>query len=79
MEKPPILWLNVAVFIITFLVALIAKINDFYAVKKQLMTSRKARLIADVEGSDLMTQVQELKHRLIEQRRSWQLLVEKLA
>ncbi|WP_440877586.1 acyl-CoA desaturase [Thalassotalea sp. PLHSN55] len=59
--------------------ALIVKINDFYSVKKQLMNVKKEQLIADVENSELMVQVQDLKQRLAEQRRSWQLFVEKVA
>ncbi len=59
--------------------ALLIKMNAFYAVKKQLLATKKAKLKADVEGCELMTQVQELKLHLIEQRQRWQLVIEKVA
>jgi len=58
---------------------LISKLNDYYAVKKMLLTKKRDKLIADVEQSELAAQYNELKQRLIEQRQSWQLFIEKLA
>ncbi|MEW6984372.1 acyl-CoA desaturase [Colwelliaceae bacterium 6471] len=59
--------------------ALINKINDYYAARKQLFAAKRDKLIADVENSELAHQYKELKYRLAEQQRSWQLFVEKLA
>ena len=58
---------------------LIHKINEFYAVRKALIATKRDQLIADVENSDVMAQYQEIKRRLAEQQRSWQNMVEKLA
>lgn len=57
---------------------LILKINDFYDARKQLLTAKRDKLIADVEASEIMAQYKEIKQCLIEQQRSWQLLVTKL-
>ena len=59
--------------------ALIAKLNDFYAARKQLLADKRDQLLVDVEKSELMQQYKELKVRLAEQQRSWQLLTAKLA
>jgi stearoyl-CoA desaturase (delta-9 desaturase) len=59
--------------------ALIHKVNEFYAARKVLIASKRDKLIADVENSDVMAQYQEIKRHLAEQQRSWQLMVEKLA
>ena len=58
---------------------LINKVNAFYAARKALLASKRDQLIADVENSEAMTQYQEIKQLLAEQRRSWQNMVEKLA
>jgi len=58
---------------------LINKVNAFYAARKALLASKRDQLIADVENSEAMTQYQEIKLLLAEQRRSWQNMVEKLA
>jgi stearoyl-CoA desaturase (delta-9 desaturase) len=58
--------------------ALIIKINEFYAARKKLLASRREKIVADVENSDLMKQVNELKKKLAEQQRSWQLLTAQL-
>ena len=57
---------------------LIAKLNAYYQIRKTVIAAKREQVIADVENSELMTQYQELKQRLIEQRRSWYLLTEKL-
>jgi len=58
---------------------LITKINDYYAIKKALLTHKRDELIAEVEQSDLMNQYTELKQRLAEQQQRWQFFIEKLA
>ena len=58
---------------------LIHKINEFYAVRKALVASKRDQLLADVENSEVMAQYQEIKRRLAEQQQSWQNMVEKLA
>ena len=57
---------------------LIVRVNEFYATKKKLIATKRDALIADVEASELMSHYQELKQCLVEQRRSWHLLTEKL-
>jgi len=57
---------------------LINKINAYYIIRKKVLHEKHEHLLAEVENSDLMVQYKELKCRLIEQRRSWQLLTEKL-
>ena len=59
--------------------ALISKLNDFYAVKKQLLLSKRDKLIVDVEKSELSIKYQELKFNLGQQKRSWQFFIEKVA
>ncbi|WP_206486438.1 fatty acid desaturase [Thalassotalea sp. G2M2-11] len=58
---------------------LIVKLNDYYEIKKTLFANKRAKLMADVERSELMGQYKELKQRLIEQQRSWQFFIEKHA
>lgn len=58
---------------------LIAKLNDFYAIKKQLLVTKRDKLIADVEKSELAAKYQELKFNLSQQQRSWQFFMEKVA
>jgi len=58
---------------------LLIKINEFYDVKKALITIKKNKLMAEVEQSDLMLQYQELKASLLEHQRSWQLYIGKFA
>jgi len=55
---------------------LINKVNAYYLVRKRVLHAKREHLLAEVESSDLMAQYQELKQRLAEQRRSWQLLTE---
>jgi stearoyl-CoA desaturase (delta-9 desaturase) len=57
---------------------LIDKINAYYQIKKKLLHSKHERLLADVDGSELVAQYLELKETLVEQRRSWMLFTEKL-
>jgi stearoyl-CoA desaturase (delta-9 desaturase) len=59
--------------------ALIHKINEYYAVRKQVFALKKQQLVDDVENSEPMKQYHELKQRLAEQQRSWQLFTAKLA
>jgi len=59
--------------------ALIIKVNEFYALKKQVLLTKKEKIVNDVENSELMKQFAELKQNLAEQRKSWQLLTTKLA
>ena len=58
---------------------LISKINDFYQVKKELLAVKRARVFAEVEKSDLMTQYKELNQHLKIQRHRWQTITVKLA
>lgn len=59
--------------------ALVNKINEYYAARKQVFAIKKQKLVDDVENSEPMKQYQELKIRLAEQQRSWQLFTEKFA
>ena len=58
---------------------LISKLNDYYQVRKALLLEKREQVLADVEKSELMKQYQELKTKVAEQRKSWQLLTAKLA
>lgn len=58
---------------------LINKLNAYYQVRKALFTSKRKQVLADVERSELMKQYQELKLKLSEQQKSWQLLIARLA
>jgi stearoyl-CoA desaturase (delta-9 desaturase) len=58
---------------------LISKLNAYYQIRKTLLSAKREQVLADVEKSDLMKQYQELKHKLIEQQKSWQVLTAKLA
>jgi len=58
---------------------LITKVNEFYAVRKKLIATKRDKLIADVEASEVVAHYQELKNHLNEQRKSWQLLTSQLA
>ena len=59
--------------------ALLLRVNEFYALKKQLLVNKKEKLLSDVENSELLKQFSELKRTLAEQRKSWNLLTAKLA
>ncbi len=59
--------------------ALVLKINQFYEARKALITAKRNKLVANVERSEIMIQYKELKFRLAEQQKSWQLMVENLA
>jgi stearoyl-CoA desaturase (delta-9 desaturase) len=58
---------------------LVHKINEYYAIRKHVFALKKQKLVDDVENSEPMKQYQELKQRLAEQQRSWQLFTAKLA
>ena len=58
---------------------LVSKINDFYQVKKELLTIKRARVLAEVEKSDLVIQYKELNRHLNAQRHRWQRITTKLA
>ena len=49
----------------------VAKLNDFYDAKKQLLANKKAELMSDVENSELHKQYIELKVRFNEQKKSF--------
>lgn len=57
---------------------LIVKINEYYAVQKQLFSERKKELVNDVENSALMKNYLELKQSLAEQQSRWKSLTAKL-
>ena len=59
--------------------ALLSKVNEYYATRKQVLAAKRDKLVADVENSELIARYQELKKRLAEQQKSWQLLTEKFA
>ena len=56
-----------------------SKLNAFYDAKKQLLTTKKAELLSDVENSELNKQYVELKARFNEQKKSFTLMTAKLA
>jgi stearoyl-CoA desaturase (delta-9 desaturase) len=58
---------------------LMVRLNAYYAAKKQLITSKKQKFIADVEQGELGLQYAELKQLLSQQKQSWQFFIEKLA
>ncbi|TPH15532.1 acyl-CoA desaturase [Litorilituus lipolyticus] len=58
--------------------ALIVKINAFYQVRKALLQAKKEQVINDVENSELLAQYNEVKQKLVEQRRCWQLITANL-
>lgn len=58
--------------------ALVIKINEFYEARKLLLATKREKLVADVENSELMQHYKELKQKLAEQQRSWQLLTAEL-
>jgi len=58
---------------------LISRLNAYYQVRKALLIERREQVMVDVEKSELMKQYQELKHKVSEQRKAWQLLTAKLA
>ena len=51
----------------------------FFQVKKELLAVKRARVFAEVEKSDLMTQYKELNRHLNDQRHRWQMITAKLA
>ena len=59
--------------------ALMVKMNEFYAARKQLLLSKSNALVSEVENSELVKHYQELKERFIEQKKSWKLLAAQLA
>ena len=58
---------------------LISKLNAYYQVRKTLLAAKREQVLADVEKSELMKQYQDLKLKLTEQQKNWQMLTEKLA
>ena len=54
-------------------------ISNFYQIRKKLLTVKRARMFAEVEKSDLMTQYKELNRHLKAQRHRWQTITAKLA
>jgi len=59
--------------------ALMTQLNEFYAAKKQLLASKKVKIIADVERSELIQQYKELKSKFIQQQQHWQFFIKNLA
>lgn len=57
---------------------LIVKINDFYQVKKALIQLKHKQVKSDVENFELISQYKEMKQKLTEQRRCWQLMTANL-
>jgi len=58
---------------------LIKRINDYYDVRKKLLASKRDKLIADVESSELAAQYQEFKQHLADQQQHWQRFLTQLA
>ena len=46
-------------------------ISNFYQIQKKLLTVNRARMFAEVEKSDLMTQYKELNQHLKAQYHRW--------
>lgn len=59
--------------------ALMSKLSDYYALKKQLVESTKTDLSEKYEHSLLKLRYQQLKSELNAQRKSWQKMVEQYA
>ena len=59
--------------------ALVVRINDYYAIKKQLLVAKREQLKADVESSELLQKYNELKFNLNQQKRAWQYFIENVA
>ncbi|GLX83120.1 acyl-CoA desaturase [Thalassotalea eurytherma] len=57
----------------------VSKLNAFYDAKKQLIATKKAELLSDVENSELNKQYVELKARFNEQKKRFTLMTAKLA
>lgn len=55
------------------------RINDYYAIKKQLLVAKKEQLKADVENSELLQKYNELKFNLNQQKRAWQYFIDNVA
>jgi len=58
---------------------LISRLNAYYQVRKALLIEKREQVMVDVEKSELMKQYQDLKFKVSEQRKAWQLLTAKLA
>ncbi|MPS31180.1 MULTISPECIES: fatty acid desaturase [unclassified Salinivibrio] len=59
--------------------ALVAKMADYYTLKKQLLALERDKLREKVENAELTQQYQDLKVRFQQQKRSWQVLTAKYA
>lgn len=57
---------------------LMEKFNAFYDTKKQVVLTKKKALVTEVESSDLMQQLKDLKLSFAEQKRQWQISVARL-
>lgn len=55
------------------------KLNDYYALKKQILESTKSDLTKKYEHSLLKVRYQQLKRELSEQRQRWQMMVSQYA
>lgn len=58
---------------------LVAKMADYYTLKKQLLALERDKLREKVEKAELNQQYQDLKLRFHQQKRSWQVLTAKYA
>ncbi len=58
---------------------LVAKMADYYTLKKQLLSLERDKLRQKVEKAELSQQYQDLKLRFHQQKRSWQVLTAKYA
>jgi stearoyl-CoA desaturase (delta-9 desaturase) len=58
---------------------LVAKMADYYTLKKQLLALERDKLREKVEKAELSQQYQDLKLRFHQQKRSWQVLTAKYA
>ena len=57
---------------------LMEKFNAFYDTKKQVVLTKKKALVSEVESSELMQQLKDLKLSFAEQKRQWQISAARL-
>lgn len=58
--------------------SLIARVNDFYQIKRDLIQAKREQVVSDVENSELVKQYHEMKEKLIAQQRCWQTMTANL-
>ncbi|MBV1911490.1 MAG: fatty acid desaturase [Kangiellaceae bacterium] len=54
---------------------MIQKMSEFYSIKKEWLDSKRSELLENVEKSNLNKKYNELKQNLVNQQKSWQLMV----